>query len=144
MTYSTSLAVGRQQYAARQDRNTHGIAAKAWGKRGSHEFGAKSWGVKNQNTTNFRERGRAVGPVTNTIMLIVLACLVGLLYLTQVTKTNAYSYRINDLKEQQASLETEHDQLTIDSARLQAQERIKNSTVAKNLVTVAPKAALQN
>lgn len=130
MTYSSSLAVGRQQYAARQDRSAQGFAPKAWG--------------KNQNTTSFRERGRAVGPVSNTIMLIVLACLVGLLYLTQVTKTNAYSYRINDLKEQQATLEAEHDQLTIDSARLQAQERIKNSQVAKNLVTVAPKATLQN
>jgi hypothetical protein len=130
MTYSTSLAVGRQRYADRMQGNP-GVTAR-------------TWGTKNQNTTSFRERGRAVGPVTNTIMLIVLACLVGLLYLTQVTKTNAYSYRINDFKEQQASLEAEHDQLTIDSARLQAQERIKNSTVAKNLVTVAPKATIQN
>ncbi len=129
MTYSTTLAVGRQQYAARQTQNS-AFATRAWG--------------KNQNTTSFRERGKAVGPVSNTIMLIILACLVGLLYLTQVTKTNAYSYRINDLKQQQASLEAQHDQLTIDSARLQAQERVKNSNVAKNLVTVAPKATVQN
>lgn len=115
MTYSSSLAMGRQRY-----------------------------GTRNQNTTSFRERGKAVGPVSNTIILIVLACLVGLLYLTQVTKTNAYSYRINDLKQQQATLEAEHDQLTIDSARLQAQKRVKDSSVAKNLVTVAPAATIQN
>jgi hypothetical protein len=115
MTYSSSLAVGRKRYAARS-----------------------------QNTTSFREKGKAVGPVSNTIILIVLACLVGLLYLTQVTKTNAYSYRIDDLKEQQESLKAEHDQLTIDSARLQAQERVKNSDVAKNLVSAAPAAALSN
>lgn len=115
MTYSSSLAMGRQRYATR-----------------------------GQNTTSFRERGKSVGPVSNTIILIVLACLVGLLYLTQVTKTNAYSYRINDLKQKQQSLQAEHDQLTIDSARLQAQERVKNSDVAKNLVTVAPAATLQN
>ena len=115
MTYSSSLAAGRQRYAARS-----------------------------QNTTTFREQRKAVGPVSNTIILIVLACLVGLLYLTQVTKTNAYSYRIDDLKSRQESLKAEHDQLTIDSARLQAQERVKNSSVAKNLVTVAPAAALSN
>jgi len=115
MTYSSTLAMGRQRYAGR-----------------------------NQNTTNFQEKKQAMGPISNTIVLIILACLVGLLYLTQVTKTNAYSYRINDLKDQQTSLEAEHDQLTIDAARLQAQERVKNSSVAKNLVTVAPAGTLQN
>lgn len=115
MTYSSSIAMGRQRYASR-----------------------------NQNTTSFRERKKAIGPVSNTIILMVLACLLGLLYLTQVTKTNAYSYQINDLKEKQTSLKAEHDQLEIDSARLQALERVKNSDVAKNLVSVAPSATLQN
>lgn len=115
MTYSSSLAVGRQRYAARS-----------------------------QNTTSFRSKGKAVGPVSNTIILIVLACLVGLLYLTQVTKTNAYSYQINDLKDKQVTLRAEHDQLAIDSARLQAQERIKNSEVASKLVSAAPSGVIQN
>lgn len=115
MTYSSSLAVGRQRFASR-----------------------------NQNTTVLRERRQAIGPVSNTIILIVLACLLGLLYLTQVTKTNAYSYRINDLKQQQTTLKSEHDQLVIDSARLQAQERVKNSEAAKKLVSVAPSATIQN
>jgi hypothetical protein len=77
-------------------------------------------------------------------MLIVLACLLGLLYLTQVTKTNAFSYRLNDLRKQQASLKSEHDQLEVDSARLQALERVKNSDIAKNMVSIAPSATLQN
>lgn len=115
MTYSSSLAMGRQRFANR-----------------------------NQNTTTLHERKKAIGPVSNTIILIVLACLLGLLYLTQVTKTNAYSYRINDLKQQQASLKAQHDQLEIDSARLQALDRVKNSDVAKNLVSVAPSATVQN
>ena len=130
MTYSSSLAMGRQRLATRQDRGPKG-------------FGTKQWG-KNQNTTSFRAPDKAVGPVSNIIILIVLACMVGLLYLTQVTKTNAYSYRLNDLKEQQTALEDQHDQLTVDSARLQAQERVKNSDVAKNLVTVAPAGTIQN
>ena len=41
---------------------------------------------------------RAFGPISNSIILIVLACLLGLLYLTQVTKTNTYGYQINGLQ----------------------------------------------
>ena len=37
-------------------------------------------------------------------MLVILACLLGLLYLTQVTKTNAYGYKINSLEQQQTKL----------------------------------------
>jgi hypothetical protein len=115
MTYSSSLAMSRQRYAGR-----------------------------NQNTTSFRVQERTLGPISNTIMLVILACLLGLLYLTQVTKTNAYGYQINDLKEQQTKLKDEHAQLEIASARLQALDRVKNSDVAKNMVTVSPSETLQN
>lgn len=115
MTYSSSLAMSRQRYAGR-----------------------------NQNTTSFKAKEQAIGPVSNTIMLIILACLLGLLYLTQVTKTNAFSYRINDLKEKQTSLQAEHDQLVVDSARLQSLERVRNSETAKKLVSATPSATLQN
>lgn len=99
---------------------------------------------RNQNTTTFKAKEQAIGPVSNTVMLIVLACLLGLLYLTQVTKTNAFSYRINDLKEKQTTLQAEHDQLVIDSARLQSLERVKNSQTAQKLVTATPAATIQN
>ncbi len=115
MTYSSSLAVSRQRYASR-----------------------------NQNSTSFRTQAQTLGPISNTIMLIVLACLLGLLYLTQVTKTNAYSYRINALQKQQTSLKSEHDDLVVNSARLQALERVKNSDVNKSLVSVAPAATAHN
>lgn len=114
MTYSSSLAMGRQRYSNR-----------------------------NQNTTSFRTKEASVGPISNTIMLVVLACLLGLLYLTQVTKTNAFGYRINELQEQQTTLQTEQDELQVASARLQAVERVKESDVAKNLVSVAPSTTLQ-
>lgn len=98
----------------------------------------------NQNITSFRSNSRALGPVSNSIALIVLACVLGLLYLTQVTKTNAYGYRINELQQQQSSLKQEHDELEIAAARLQALERVQNSEAAKSLVSVAPAATLQN
>lgn len=115
MTYSSSLAANRQRFAA-----------------------------KNQNTTTFSVQEKTLGPISNTIMLIVLACVLGLLYLTQVTKTNAYGYKINDLTKQQTQLQQEHSDLEVASARLQALDRVKASEASKSLVSVAPSATVQN
>jgi hypothetical protein len=76
--------------------------------------------------------------------LIVLACILGLVYLTQVTKTNAYGYTINALQTQQAQLSQQHDDLEVASARQQALDRVASSDVAKSLVSVAPTATVQN
>jgi len=99
---------------------------------------------RNQNSVSFRAQARALGPISNTITLIVLACLLGLLYLTQVTKTNAFGYQINNLQQQQTQLATEHDNLEVSSAHLQSLARAQNSSVAKNLVSVAPTDTVQN
>ena len=115
MTYSSSLAMSRGRF-----------------------------GGRNQNAVSFRTSERTLGPISNTIILVVLACLLGLLYLTQVTKTNAYGYQINSLQQKQASLKSEHDDLEVASARLQSLNRVKNSAVAKSLVSVAPSATVKN
>lgn len=115
MTYSSSMAVGRQRQIGR-----------------------------NQNAVSFRSKERTLGPISNTIILIVLACLLGLLYLTQVTKTNAYGYQVNDLQKQQAQLTSEHEDLEVASARLQSLDRVQNSEVAKNMTAVAPSASIRN
>jgi len=109
MTYSSSLALSQQHYASRH-----------------------------QNSVTFRAKERTIGPVSNTIILIVLACLLGLLYLTQVTKTNAYGYTINSLKEKQTQLQAQHDDLEVASARLQSLDRVQHSTVASSLTPVTP------
>jgi hypothetical protein len=82
--------------------------------------------------------------VSNTIILIVLACLLGLLYLTQVTKTNAYGYQINSLQQTQAKLKSQNDDLEVASARMQSLARVQNSAVAKNMVSIAPSGTVQN
>ncbi len=99
---------------------------------------------RNQNSVSFRATARTLGPISNTIILIVLACLLGLLYLTQVTKTNAFGYQINGLQERQSQLKSQHDDLEVSSARLQSLQRVKASPQAKNLVSVAPSATVQN
>lgn len=115
MTYSSSLSMSRSRFAQR-----------------------------NQNTMSFRSGKKGIGPVSNTIVLIVLASLLGLLYLSQITKTNAYGYQINALTKQQTELKQEHDELEVASARLQALDRVKNSQPAQNLVSVAPSGTIAN
>ncbi len=116
MTYSSTLSMTRQQ----------------------------KFGQRNQNTTSIRSERRGIGPVSNTIILIVLACILGLLYLAQVTKTNAYGYKINALNEKHSVLKQEHDELEVASARLQALNRVENSEVAKNLVSVPASGTVSN
>jgi hypothetical protein len=116
MTYSSSLAMSRQRYQAR----------------------------RNQNVVPFVRDKVGFGPVSNTIILIILGCILGLLYLTQVTKTNAFGYKINELRSEAASLQTEHDELEVASARLQSLERAKNSPVSSAMVTVTPSGVVQN
>jgi len=99
---------------------------------------------RNQNEVSFRVSERTLGPVSNTIVLIVLACLLGLLYLTQVTKTNAYGYQINSLQQQSAKLQTQHNDLEVASARLQSLPRVQTSDVAKGMTPVSPSDTIQN
>jgi hypothetical protein len=115
MTYSQSLAMGQRRY-----------------------------GMRNQNAVAYRAGERTLGPISNTVILIVLACLLGLLYLTQVTKTNAYGYTIADVEKEKSSLQAERDNLEVASARLQSLDRVQNSEVAKAMVSVAPSATVAN
>lgn len=107
-------------------------------------MGRQRYAQRNQNAVTFKRDHKGFGPISNTIVLIVLACILGLLYLTQVTKTNAYGYKINELRTAASSLQSEHEELEVASARLQALDRAKNSAVANNLVSVAPTSVVQN
>ena len=123
MTYSSSLAMnGRSPVRASRSRFTG----------------------RSQNTVSFRATTRAFGPVSNTIILIVLACLLGLMYLTQVTKTNAFGYLINGLQQHQSELKNQNADLLVASARLQSLTRVQNSTEAKALVPVSPSDIVTN
>ncbi len=114
MTYSSTLAVGRSRAMGR-----------------------------NKNVTSHLRQARTIGPVSNTIILVVLACLLGLLYLSQITKTNAYGFHIDDLQSRHSSLQAEHAELELNAARLQSVDRIKDSGVAQGLVSTQPQAVVE-
>lgn len=86
---------------------------------------------------------KTLGPVSNTIILLVLFCLIGLLYLTQVTKTNSFGYTINGLKQQQSQLNEKKTDLEVSAARLRSLDRIAESSAAKALVPASPVGTLQ-
>jgi hypothetical protein len=98
---------------------------------------------RHQNAVSFAEASKTLGPISNTIILIVLACLIGLLYLTQVTRTNSFGYTINSLQTKQSDLKSQQDDLQITAARLQSLDRVASSQAAKKLVSVAPSGTLQ-
>lgn len=114
MTYSSSVAMSRRQYAR-----------------------------KNQNVVSFAAKGRTLGPISNIIILIFLFCLIGLLYLTQVTKTSSYGYTINTLQNKQTELKNQKTDLEITAARLQSLDRVAASEAAKKLVSAAPSGTIQ-
>jgi len=114
MTYSSTLALGRQPS-----------------------------NLRGQNSVSFKVTDRRLGPVSNTIVLIVLACLLGLLYLTQVTKTNSYGYQIHSLQKQQSKLQDEHADLSVASARRQSLDQVASSTVAQSMTPITPSGAVQ-
>jgi len=114
MTYSSSVAMSRRQY-----------------------------GRRNQNIVSFAAGGHKLGPISNTIILIILFCLIGLLYLTQVTKTNSYGYTINSLRVQQNKLSSQKTDLEINAARLQSLDRVASSQAAKRLVSTAPSGTIE-
>lgn len=124
MTYSSTLAMGRQQSLSR----------------GTPQNSSLSRGA---NSVSFKVTDKRLGPVSNTIVLIVLACLLGLLYLTQVTKTNAYGYQINSLQHQQSKLEQQHEDLTVASARLQSMDRVSSSAQAADMAQATPSGSVQ-
>ena len=95
---------------------------------------SSSW-KRNQNTIRHNFGSKQFGPVAHTVVVVMLLCVMGLMYLAQINKTNAFTYPINELESKKDSLIAEQQQLKVEAARLGSLETVKNSTVAKNLTT---------
>lgn len=91
---------------------------------------------RNQNTTRYSSIKKGLGPVSHALFVALMVAILGLMYLTQITKTTAYGYEVDELKTAKSALIEENEQLEVESARLQALERIRTSDVAKSLSDV--------
>lgn len=99
---------------------------------------------KNRNVITMSASKAGLGPVSNAIVLILVMCLLGLMYLTQVTKTNALGYKVSELNTKQAQLKEDYASLEVESVRLQSLERIKSSEVAQKMTDTKPTAVVAN
>lgn len=88
---------------------------------------------RNQNIIQHTLDGKQFGPVAHTVIIVLLLSVMGLMYLAQTNKTNAYTYPINDLETKKAALLDEKSQLEVEAARLGALDTVKNSTVARTM-----------
>lgn len=93
---------------------------------------ATSW-RRNQNTVRHNFDGKQFGPIAHTVIVILLLSVMGLMYLAQINKTNAYTYPINELETKRDSLIAEQQELKVEAARLGSLDTVKNSAVAQNL-----------
>lgn len=59
-----------------------------------------------------------------------MIAVLGLIYLTQATKTTAYSYEAEGLDSQLSELSVKKSELEVQNARLTALGKVKNSNVA--------------
>ena len=85
---------------------------------------------RNQNVVAFEATAK-LGPVTHTVLMALMIAVLGLIYLTQVTKTGTYGYPLHKLDDQRTELISKKNDLERENARLQAFDRVQNSSVAK-------------
>ena len=89
---------------------------------------------RNQNTVAFAP-SVALGPISHTILIALMIAVLGLIYITQVTKTSSYSYDIDALNDKLAQLTTKKEELSNQNARLQALRSVENSDIARAMTT---------
>lgn len=89
---------------------------------------------RNQNATRYRSETK-LGPVAHTVLAALMITVLGLIYLTQATKTTAYSYEAQGLDTEINELMAKKSELEVQNARLTALERVKGSSVASAMTT---------
>lgn len=91
---------------------------------------------RNQNTTRFQSAVK-LGPVAHTVLVALMIIVLGLIYVTQATRTTGYDYEAQKIDSQIADLNEQKGELEIENARLTALETVKTSSVAKQMTTPA-------
>lgn len=103
-------------------------------RRSSQEFSSRQQRMwrRNQNTVAFAP-AMTLGPVAHTVLIALMVAVLGLIYLTQVTKTSFYGYQLDARQTKLADLQDTKRDLQAENARLSALERVSSSSVAAAL-----------
>lgn len=76
-----------------------------------------------------------MGPVSMTLASVAIISILALLYLTQITKTSVFGYKLSDVRAQQSKLMAQHQELEVEAARLQSVKQIRSSQAAAKLTS---------
>lgn len=102
----------------------------------------KTW-RRNQNTVAFEPTAK-LGPISHTVIVAMMVAVLGLIYLTQITKTSGYSYQIDKLNQQKTKLVDKKSELEVETARLKSLQKVQSSQVAARLTSPAKTDYAQN
>ena len=91
---------------------------------------------RNQNTTRFVSSVK-LGPVAHTVLVALMITVLGLIYLTQATRTTSYDYQSQKIDSQIADLTTQKSDLEVENARLTSLQTVKNSSTAQGMTAPA-------
>lgn len=91
---------------------------------------------RNQNTTRFASAVK-LGPVAHTVLVALMIIVLGLIYVTQATRTSGYDYQAQQIDSQIAELNERKGELEIENNRLTALKSIESSTVAQGMTSPA-------
>jgi hypothetical protein len=90
---------------------------------------------RNQNTVRHQISNANLGPVAHTVLIAIMLCVLGLIYLTQITKTSTYGYEIQNLESKKTQLAEEKQVLQVEAARLQSLDQVKRGSVGMTAPT---------
>ncbi len=102
--------------------------------RARRETGNNTKWQRNQNTVAYTAPVK-MGPITHTVLVALMVAVLGLIYLSQITKSSTFGYTLQQQSDTLASLSAEEQDLKIENARLQALNTVKDSNVAKVMTT---------
>jgi len=88
---------------------------------------SSAW-VRNRNIV--RHTPKALGSVSQSVILGVLVLVVGLIYVTQGTKATSYDYELSRIDNEIARLEAEKEDLAVERAKLTSVASSNSNEVA--------------
>lgn len=92
---------------------------------------------RNQNL--YRQKSQVhLGPVSVSFLTIATVVVLALLYLTQITKTNVFGYKVSELKTQRDKIMSVKQELEVEAARLQSIKEIQASPAVAKMVPETP------
>ncbi len=82
-----------------------------------------------------------LGPLSQSVIMIMLVVVLGVLFLFQSTSVTSYDHRINDVNSELADLEAERDALAVENAKINAAAARENDNqVAATMVDASSSA----